>query len=179
MPPPAARSAITRDYAAIASHLNIPTSATRDDRMQAVVDALWSAFGHDKAGGPGPGRQISWVGFYLKVSGKDEMVLGPRRDKPACSPIALHGACGRAFLSRRPLIVTDVAKLGAGYIACDPRDRSEVAVPCMEEDESCWGVLDADSYEPLAFSPDDGSALSDLLLKCHLSALAISTCDVA
>jgi putative methionine-R-sulfoxide reductase with GAF domain len=166
MPPPAARPATARDYAAITAHLNLPPTATRDARMQAVVDALWHAFGHDKKG---PGRAISWIGFYLKVPGKDEMVLGPRRDKPACSPIALHGACGRAFLSRRRLIVTDVANLGPGYIACDPRDKSEVVVPCLEPDGSCWGVLDGDSYEVRAFVQNDTGELSHVLARAGLS----------
>lgn len=145
--------------------------------MTAVVDAMWDAFGHDR---PGPGRQISWVGFYLKVDGRDELVLGPRRDKPACSPIGLHGACGRALLSKRALVVGDVTRLGTGYIACDPRDRSEVVVPCMEADGACWGVLDVDSHDVGAFDEVDARRLGDLLAMAALgraggSALAVES----
>jgi len=68
----------------------------------------------------------------------------------------MHGACGRGFKSRRALVVTDVAKLGEGYVACDPRDRSEVVIPMLEHDgTTCWGVFDADSFYTHAFAEDD------------------------
>ena len=79
--------------------------------MRAVVDALWEAF---------RGQGYSWVGFYLKqpaAADNEQLLLGPRRDKPACSSIGLHGACGQAFLSRQTLIVRDVKD----RLACDAR----------------------------------------------------------
>lgn len=149
-----------RDYNAVIARLTPAPAGDRQDRMQAVVDALWSEL-HDKG--------ISWVGFYLKNEHLDELVLGPRRDKPACSPISMHGACGRAFLARKPLVVSDVNNLRAGYIACDPRDRSEVVVPCMDAfDELCWGVLDLDSYDTHAFSMIDVAGLTKVLLHAGL-----------
>jgi putative methionine-R-sulfoxide reductase with GAF domain len=132
----------------------MPESGTREERMQRAVDALWDAL-HTTG--------ISWIGFYLAVPGKEEMLLGPRRDKPACSPIGLHGACGRSLLSGRALVVTDVATLGEGYIACDPRDRSEVVLPLLSPDGTAWGVLDADSYQVGAFTRDDAASLSTLV----------------
>ena len=80
---------------------------------------------------------VSWVGFYTHEGG-DELFLGPRRDKSACTPIGLHGACGQAFTSRKPLVVPDVIELGEAYIACDPRDRSEVVLPLFDESGACW-----------------------------------------
>lgn len=148
--PPAIRSA--REYGAMVRSLR--AEGSRDERMRAVVDLLW-----DRMASSG----VSWVGFYTKVDGADEMVLGPRRDKPACSPIGLHGACGRSWASRRSLVVTDVAKLGAGYIACDPRDRSEVVLPLMDEQGACWGVLDVDSFEVGAFSVEDAAGLVEVM----------------
>ena len=97
------------------------------------------------------------------------LVLGPCRDKPACSPIGLHGACGQALLSRRTLIVRDVADLGSGYIACDPRDRSEIVVPLIDSTDRCWGVLDLDSWEVGSFSDDDERGLKLVL---HAAGLA-------
>lgn len=129
--------------------------------MQAAVDAFWDLLAP---------TGVSWIGFYLKTAGKDDMVLGPRRDKPACSPIGLHGACGRCWRERRPLIVRDVATLGSGYIACDPRDRSEVVVPLLEPDGACWGVLDADSYEVGAFEEADARGLAEAVEVIGLSA---------
>lgn len=129
--------------------------------MAAVVDSLWSAFKN---------TGVSWVGFYIKSPDAEEMALGPRRDKPACSPIGLHGACGRAWKSQRPLVVRDVAHLGAGYIACDPRDRSEVVLPVFDRDsDECWGVLDIDSHEVGAFGDADVHGLQVILEATGLS----------
>lgn len=127
--------------------------------MQAWVDAVWPAL-HDSG--------VSWIGFYLHESA-DELVLGPRRDQPACSPIGLHGACGQAFRSGQPLVVRDVADLGPNYIACDPRDRSEVVIPLFDDRGVCWGVLDADSHEAAAFSERDVEGLTLLLRQAGLT----------
>lgn len=133
--------------------------------MKSVVDALWGAFNHATT----PGR-ISWIGFYLPDhADPGVLVLGPRRDKPACSPIGLHGACGRCYTSGLPLVVTDVANLGAGYIACDASDRSEVVVPLLDAQGRCTGVLDADSYDTGAFAEHDAWQLHELLCRAGLS----------
>ncbi len=133
-------------------------NGTREERMNTFVDLAWEAF-HSTG--------VSWIGFYLH-HGKDELVLGPRRNKPACSPIGLHGACGKSFHSRKPLIVRDVAELGENYIACDPRDKSEVVLPLLDETGTCWGVLDLDSYDVGAFNDDDVKGLTLLLQKARL-----------
>ena len=98
------------------------------------------------------------------------MILGPRRDKPACSPIGLHGVCGKALLSKETLIVRDVKELGDDYIACDPRDQSEIVIPLIDEHGICWGVLDIDSYEIGAFDKSDLRGLSVLLRTAELLA---------
>lgn len=127
--------------------------------MQAFVDAVWP---HLHPTG------VSWLGFYLHEGG-EQLVLGPRRDKPACSPIGLHGACGKVFTTRKPLVVRDVAELGPNYIACDPRDKSEVVIPLLDADGGCWGVLDLDSYDVGSFSDADVRGLQDLLRKAGLT----------
>ncbi len=131
----------------------------RRQRMQLVVDLLWDAL-RDTG--------VSWLGFYVHEGG-DELVLGPLRDKPACSPIGLHGACGQTLLSRRPLVVRDVRELGGGYIACDPRDRSEVVIPLFESDGRCWGVLDLDSHDVESFSDADVVGLERIVRAAGLS----------
>lgn len=129
------------------------TAETRcEDRITAIVDAIWSEFGNH--------RPVSWVGFYhLRLQ---EMTLGHRRDKPACSPIGLHGACGQAALSGRSLLVRDVRELGESYIACDPRDLSELVVPVADQTGQVLGVLDLDSYAESAFDETDQSALEEI-----------------
>jgi putative methionine-R-sulfoxide reductase with GAF domain len=129
--------------------------------MQAVVDALWTAFG---ASG------YSWVGFYEIDEAQESMTLACRQPKPACSPIGLHGCCGRSWRERASIVVRDVAALGNGYIACDPRDRSEVVVPMFNANGSCWGVLDVDSFDVGTFSDHDAIGLARLCERAGLSA---------
>lgn len=128
--------------------------------MRAVVDALWTRLAD---------TGVSWAGFYAH-EGRPELVLGPSRNKPACSPIGLHGACGRAFLERRPLVVSDVRALGAAYVACDPRDLSEIVVPIFDREGACRGVLDLDSFDPGAFGLEDVQGLRAVLTKAGLAA---------
>lgn len=139
------------------------------ERMQRVADAVWAA--HSEAG-------VSWVGFYHAPGertsdgrdvGDDEMLLGPARDKPACSPIGLHGACGRACREGVTLLVHDVAALGEGYVACDPRDVAELVIPIYGEDGACIGVLDLDSFEQRAFSERDARELHETLVRAGLT----------
>ncbi len=146
-----------RDYPRVAGQCT--RAGGRLERMQAVVDALWEAL-HETG--------VSWVGFYLH-EGADELVCGPRRDKPACSPIGLHGACGQCFRSRKPLVVRDVADLGPNYVACDPRDKAEVVVPCLNADGTCWGVLDLDSHSVGSFSDEDTAGLVRVLRAAGLT----------
>ena len=147
-------------YARVAAALAaaIQPGATLPDRMQLIADEIWREFGEH--------RPVSWVGFYLLGSG--EMTLGPRRDKPACSPIGLHGACGQAALAGRTVIVRDVRELGANYIACDPRDLAEIVVPLRAGNGRVTGVLDLDSYAVGAFGEADRIALEQLVA-AHLA----------
>ncbi len=144
-------SATRHDWDRIAAAAGAAAHAhDRQSPMQAFVDCAWDAL---------RGSGASWIGFYLDVPGApdaERLVLGPRRDKPACSPIGLHGACGRCLVTGAPLVVRDVSELGDSYIACDPRDRSELVVPCRSAG-AVWGVLDADSHEVGCFSEADAA----------------------
>lgn len=147
-----------REYAAIAERIT-PTGS-RAERIRAVVDALWEGLCE---------RGVSWAGVY-DYEDAPELVLTYGRNKPACSPIGLHGACGRAWTDKRPLIVRDVRALGENYVACDPRDLSEVIIPLIEPDESCSGVLDLDSFEVAAFDQADVDGLALVLQAASLTA---------
>lgn len=169
-----------RDYGPVFAAVRARDCSTREAAMHAVVDAVWEHHGlpadagrvllEDAGGGEGGGgRRVSWVGFYEKVNGADEMVLRVRRDKPACSPIGLHGMCGRSYLERLAIVIDDIATLGGNYIACDPKDLSELVVPLFEPDGSCRGVLDLDSYETGAFDERDAEELRRLVELAGLS----------
>ncbi len=149
-----------RPYEAIASH--VTDAGSIDDRMKRVVDALWEALAD---------QDVSWVGFYTDQPDEPDdrrLVLGPHRDKPACSPIGLHGVCGQALRFRRPRIVEDVADLGEDYIACDPSDRSEIVIPLLNSEGRCWAVLDLDSTKEGAFDKTDEQGLTLILAAAGL-----------
>ncbi|MEL7483065.1 MAG: hypothetical protein AAFN41_01805 [Planctomycetota bacterium] len=152
-----------RDYGRIRSVLGdlVRDGMTRDKRMALAADVFWE---HLAPTG------VSWIGFYTLEPGADEMLLGPRRDKPACSPIGLHGACGQSATSKTTLVVTHVKNLGAGYVACDPKDTSELVIPCLDADGTCWGVLDADSFDEGSFNENDARELASILRDIGLSA---------
>lgn len=159
-PNPEARAGGRRDYAPILARA--PRGLSRDRAMQWAVDSLWDAYRDDR---------LSWIGFYTKTPGADEMILLARRDKPACSPLGLNGMCGRCWKERRALVLDDVRAVPASeYVACDPRDLSEVVVPLFETDGTCWGVLDADSHEARAFNEHDAVELTSLVERLGLSA---------
>lgn len=127
--------------------------------MRRVADVLWDVLSS---------TGVSWVGFYLP-SGPDELVLGPSRNKPACSPIGLHGACGQVFTSGMPLVVRDVRDLGESYVACDPRDQSEVVLPLIDSDGKTYAVLDLDSFDIGAFDEGDVQGLIAVLVAAGLT----------
>lgn len=165
-----ARTSIAgRDYSRLLAAAR--PDGTRDQRLQRAVDAIWTSFGLESPGQGDPASHVwySWVGFYEKPAAREEMILLARRDKPACSPLGMHGCCGRCHTARRPLLVDDIATLGAGYIACDPRDKSEVVIPLFEQNGTCWGVLDADSHQPRAFDENDAAHLTALVERLGLS----------
>jgi len=151
-----------RDYGSCESEVRkvLTAGATLDERMGVVVDVLWSHF-EDKS--------VAWLGFYEITESEDAMILKVCRPKPACSPIGLHGVCGRAWKDRVAVMVGDVHALGAEHIVCDPTNLSEVVVPCKGDDGSCWGVLDLDSRELSAFTEEDASGLRSVLLAAGLT----------
>lgn len=171
-------SSAGRDYAPLLKAAGAAVSRGAIDRARAMAlccDLVWDAFGLESAG-PSTGglAKVSWVGFYEKAAGADEMILVVRRDKPACSPIGLHGACGRSWSQKRALVIPDVSTLGAGYIACDPKDKGEAVIPLFMPDGTCWGVFDADSYEADAFDDADIAGLTALVERLGLSSRGFS-----
>ena len=115
---------------------------------------------------------VSWIGFYqadLPTPHTTSMLLAAREPKAACSPIGLHGVCGNSFTSGKPIVVRDVTQLGDNYIACDPRDKSELVVPCLDRAGNSWGVIDLDSFEVGSFDASDALNVENLLKVARLS----------
>lgn len=150
----------TRPYDTVAAALD--ARGSRAERMTRVVEALWPALAP---------TGVSWLGFYVDRPGEPDdrrLVLEAHRDKPACSPIGLHGVCGGALLAAATRIVHDVADLGEAYIPCDPRDRSEIVVPLLDEHGRAWAVLDLDSHETGSFGAADDAGLRRVLAAAGL-----------
>lgn len=150
----------SRDYTGLLSACRSLTG-DRAARMAGFVDFAWDALADEG---------VSWLGFYLPdPENPQQMLLGPRRDKPACSPIGMHGACGQSFRQHITLVVRDVAALGEGYVACDPRDLAELVIPLFDSQRECWGVFDLDSFSRGAFTTRDADALHECLAAAGLT----------
>lgn len=141
-------------YARVRAALAAAAPKSTEERMAVMVDELWAAFAREP---------YSWVGFYLLEPDGRSMTLGPRRDKPACSPLEMHGVCGRCARENRTVIVDDVHALGADHIVCDPRNLSEICLPVRGADGKAFAVLDVDSERLAAFDATDAAELERLL----------------
>jgi GAF domain-containing protein len=102
----------------------------------------------------------SWTGFYFLVGG-DELHVGPYQGPVACQVLRGGGVCLHCARTRQPVIVPDV-EMFPGHIACDPRSRSEIAMPVLSG-ERVVAVLDIDSAEPAQFDEDDVAPLAGIL----------------
>jgi putative methionine-R-sulfoxide reductase with GAF domain len=150
----------SRDYTGLLSACRRLTG-DRAARMAGLVDLAWDALAPE---------DVSWLGFYLPdPENPEQMLLGPRRDKPACSPIGVHGACGQSFRQHVTLVVRDVAALGKDYVACDPRDLAELVIPLFDQQGECWGVFDLDSFSRGAFTTRDADALHECLAAARMT----------
>lgn len=167
-------TAAPRDWARLhGAAARIALLPERMSRAKAFVELLWEFVGGESPPDDPHSRGVSWVGFYLddpEAPDEERLTLGPRLPGPACSPIGMHGACGRSLRTGRPLVICDVRELGGEYIACSPDDLSELVIPCQSPDGCPWGVLDLDSTKICNFSTRDALELVYLLSLAGLSA---------
>lgn len=127
---------------------------TADRLMRHIVDALWDQFGNNP---------YSWCGFYTLQPDGEALILGAHRDKPACSPLPMHGVCGQVAKSGKAMNVPDVKALGEAHIVCDPRNVSELCLPVYNKDQKLFAVFDVDSTQPNAFDEMDQRWLERIL----------------
>jgi len=97
-----------------------------------------------------------WVGFYFPR--ENYLELGPSEGPPACAHIAYTGVCGKCARTGKTVIVPNVHEF-PGHIACDPRSKSEIAVPLFDGGGNVVAVLDVDSDEHGCFDEKDGEWL--------------------
>ncbi len=102
-----------------------------------------------------------WVGFYLKK--ENQLVLNAFQGTIACTRIGLQkGVCGRAFTSRKTVIVPNVEEF-PGHIACSSLSVSEIVVPIFEKSGEVFGVLDVDSDKSDDFDETDAQGLGKVV----------------
>jgi len=103
-----------------------------------------------------------WVGFYFP---KDEhLKLGPSNGPTVCSQIPYSGVCGKVAKTGKPIIVPDVNKF-PGHVVCDPRSKSEIALPVFDSNGKLIAVFDVDSEELGSFDETDSKWLQKILKK--------------
>ena len=73
-----------------------------------------------------------------------------------------RGVCGAAARTGETQLVPDVEAF-AGHIACASSTRSELVLPVWDGAGELLAVLDIDSNQPDAFTPDDAQALEGIL----------------
>jgi len=101
----------------------------------------------------------SWTGFYL-VAG-DELHVGPYQGPVACQVLRGEGVCITCLHTGHPVIVPD-GHAFPGHVPCDPRSRSEIALPVMSAGRAV-AVFDVDSHRPAQFSDADVEPLQRIL----------------
>ena len=106
-----------------------------------------------------------WTGFYF-VASEDELHVGPYQGPVACQILRDQGVCLACARTRRPVVVRDVERF-AGHIACDPRSKSEIALPVLAPSEygpdQVVAVLDIDAAELRQFDEEDIPPLQRIL----------------
>ena len=106
-----------------------------------------------------------WVGFYIP---KDEhLELGPSNGPPACSQIPYSGVCGKVAKTGKSIIVPDVNKF-LGHVVCDPRSKSEIAMPVFDSYGKLFAVFDIDSKELGSFDETDQKWLQKILERAFM-----------
>lgn len=102
-----------------------------------------------------------WTGFYRLVD--REMIVGPYQGFLACPVLERgRGVCWAAANKGRTIIVADVNDF-EGHIACDPRSKSEIVVPCLDRSHVPYAVLDVDSDQVGAFDEADRVGLERIV----------------
>jgi GAF domain-containing protein len=109
----------------------------------------------------------SWTGFYIAAD-EGELHVGPYQGPVACQVLRGRGVCLQCARTGQPVIVPDVEQF-PGHIACDPRSRSEIAIP-VTRGNRVVAVLDIDSERLAQFDEDDVPPLTRIvkLLKPYL-----------
>ena len=107
-------------------------------------------------------HRFDWTGFY-RVTEPELLKIGPYQGGHGCLVIPFSkGVCGAAARTGEVQLVPDVDAF-PGHIACASSTRSELVLPVWDGTGVLLGVLDIDSDQPDAFTPEDATQLQAIL----------------
>lgn len=142
------------DYQTLAATIDSLTHGETDE--VALMATLACEIHHSDA-------RFDWTGFY-RVTGPELLKIGPYQGGHGCLVIPFsRGVCGAAARTRAVQLVPDVDAF-PGHIACASSTRSELVLPVLGKGGRLIGVLDIDSDQPGAFTAEDATALTAVLM---------------
>lgn len=142
------------DYKTLAQTIDSLTSGETDEIALMATVACEVHHSDDR---------FDWTGFY-RVVAPELLKIGPYQGGHGCLVIPFsRGVCGAAARSGQVQLVVDVDAF-PGHIACATSTRSELVIPVQDRNGRLIGVFDIDSDQPDAFSPEDASAISAILV---------------
>jgi L-methionine (R)-S-oxide reductase len=105
---------------------------------------------------------FDWVGFY-RVVAPGLLKIGPYQGGHGCLVIPFDlGVCGAAA-RKEAIQLVDNVDLFDGHIACSSSTKSELVIPCFNQDGQLLSVLDIDSDQPHFFNLQDADQLDRML----------------
>ncbi len=122
-------------------------------QLQALVESVNHKVGAD------------WLGIYQRMGqGEDARLvklaylgLPSRAEFPLTEAFAEKSNNSRVGLSGWGVVIEDIAAWradGGGYYECDPKVRSEVCLPVVDEHDRVLGIIDAESSQQGFFTPE-------------------------
>lgn len=106
-----------------------------------------------------------WIGFYFLNNNK--LTIGSYQGPLACQELEYpKGVCWKCILDKNSIIVNNVHEFD-NHIACDPRSKSEIVIPVLNERKEVIGVMDVDSDKFNAFDESDEKGLHRILYLLH------------
>jgi L-methionine (R)-S-oxide reductase len=103
-----------------------------------------------------------WVSFY-RVVAPNLLKIAPYQSGHGCLAIPFdREVCGAVARHKTIQLVDDVDSF-EGHIACSSSTKSELVIPCFNQDGYLFGVLDIDSDQPNFFKWQDADKLDWML----------------
>jgi L-methionine (R)-S-oxide reductase len=141
------------DYKMLAKTIQALTEGEHDE--VALMATLACEVHHSDA-------RFDWTGFY-RVTEPNLLKIGPYQGGHGCLSIPFdRGVCGAAAKTGQTQLVPDVDAF-SGHIACASSTKSELVIPVRNKAGQVIAVLDIDSDQPDAFTPNDAAEMERIL----------------